>query len=197
MWSKIPSTFINYHQQESITINFCKLPGQLARPERDCKSISHNSDVKMSAMASQATSLMIVYSTIYSGADQRKHQIRKSKGYVYSIWVYKVLGIWKGYYRVKNHKFHAWNCEPSQEIIINIWNTTSKLHTLVLKCEPKSGLSCRRQVVHPRTQTPQGESVAKHETPQLIILSIACKYEVQGNLFSPLFEKQNPWTKTS
>ena len=28
------------------------------------------------------------------------HQIRKSKDYVYGIWVYKVLGIWKGYYRV-------------------------------------------------------------------------------------------------
>ena len=38
-------------------------------------------------------------------------------------------------------------------------------------------------------QTPQGESVAKPETPLLIILSIACKYEVHGNLFSPLFEK--------
>ena len=30
-------------------------------------------------------------------------QIRKSKDYVYGIWVYKVLGIWNGYYRVKNH----------------------------------------------------------------------------------------------
>ena len=28
--------------------------------------------------------------------------IRKSKDYVYDIWVYKALGIWKGYYRVKN-----------------------------------------------------------------------------------------------
>ena len=29
-----------------------------------------------------------------------KEFIRKSKDYVYGIWVYKVLGIWKGYYRV-------------------------------------------------------------------------------------------------
>ena len=28
-------------------------------------------------------------------------QIRKSKDYVYGIWVYKALDIWKGYYRVK------------------------------------------------------------------------------------------------
>ena len=27
--------------------------------------------------------------------------IRKSKDYVYGIWMYKALDIWKGYYRVK------------------------------------------------------------------------------------------------
>ena len=47
--------------------------------------------------------------------------------------------------------------------------------TLILKCELRSGLSFRRQVVHPRPQTPQAESVAKPETPPLIILSLACK----------------------
>ena len=36
--------------------------------------LGHYSDVKMGAMASQITSLTIVYSTVYSGADQRKHQ---------------------------------------------------------------------------------------------------------------------------
>ena len=36
--------------------------------------ISHYNDVIMSTMASQITSLTIVYSTVYSGADQRKHQ---------------------------------------------------------------------------------------------------------------------------
>ena len=34
----------------------------------------HYGDVIMSAIASQITSLMIVYSTVYSGADQGKHQ---------------------------------------------------------------------------------------------------------------------------
>ena len=34
----------------------------------------HYSAVTMSAMASQITSLTIVYSTVYSGADKRKHQ---------------------------------------------------------------------------------------------------------------------------
>ena len=39
----------------------------------------------MSAMASQITSLTIVYSTIYSGADQRKHQICASLAFVWEI----------------------------------------------------------------------------------------------------------------
>ena len=36
--------------------------------------IMHYRDVIMSAMGSQITSHTIVYSTVYSGADQRKHQ---------------------------------------------------------------------------------------------------------------------------
>ena len=36
-------------------------------------SVLHYSDVIIRAMASQITSLTIVYSTVYSGADQRKH----------------------------------------------------------------------------------------------------------------------------
>ena len=34
----------------------------------------HYNDVIMGAIASQITSLTIVYSTVYSGADQRKHE---------------------------------------------------------------------------------------------------------------------------
>ena len=37
-------------------------------------STSHYNDVIMSEMASQITSFTIVYSTVYSGVDQRKHQ---------------------------------------------------------------------------------------------------------------------------
>ena len=33
-------------------------------------TVMHNNDVIMSAIASQITSLTIVYSTVYSGADQ-------------------------------------------------------------------------------------------------------------------------------
>ena len=45
----------------------------------------HYSDVIMGAMASQITSLTIVYSTVYSGADQRKHQSSASLAFVREI----------------------------------------------------------------------------------------------------------------
>ena len=42
----------------------------------------HYSDATMGTMASQITSLSIVYSTVYSGADQRKHQSSVSLAFV-------------------------------------------------------------------------------------------------------------------
>ena len=39
----------------------------------------------MGAIASQITSLTIVYSTVYSGADQRKHQSSVSMAFVRGI----------------------------------------------------------------------------------------------------------------
>ena len=45
----------------------------------------HYSDVIMGAFASQITSLTIVYSTVHSGADQRKHQNSASLAFVRGI----------------------------------------------------------------------------------------------------------------
>ena len=45
----------------------------------------HYSDVTMGAMASRITSLPIVYLTVYSGADQRKHQSSVSLAFVRGI----------------------------------------------------------------------------------------------------------------
>ena len=48
-------------------------------------SSSHYNDVIMSAMMSQITSLKIVYSAVYSGADQRKHQSSASLAFVWGL----------------------------------------------------------------------------------------------------------------
>ena len=45
----------------------------------------HYNDVTMGAMASQITSLAIVYSTVYSNADERKHQSYASMAFVRGI----------------------------------------------------------------------------------------------------------------
>ena len=45
----------------------------------------HYNDAAMSSMASQITSLTIVYSTVYSDADQRKHQSSASLAFVREI----------------------------------------------------------------------------------------------------------------
>ena len=49
------------------------------------KTEEHYSDVIMGAMAFQITSLTIVYSTVYSGADQGKHQSSASVAFVRGI----------------------------------------------------------------------------------------------------------------
>ena len=45
----------------------------------------NNSNDVMSTIASQITNLTIVYSTVYSGADQRKHQSSASLAFVWGI----------------------------------------------------------------------------------------------------------------
>ena len=49
------------------------------------KTSKHFSDVIMGAMASQITSLTIVYSTVYSEAEQRKHQSSASLAFLRGI----------------------------------------------------------------------------------------------------------------
>ena len=63
---------------------------------RKRKQFNQYNDVIIGAMASQITSLTIVYSSIYSGADQRKHQssaslasVRESTGH---RWIPRTYG---------------------------------------------------------------------------------------------------------
>ena len=59
----------------------------------------HYNDVMMSAMASQITSLTIVYLTICSGADQRKHisaSLAFAMGFTGDRWIPRTNGQWRG-----------------------------------------------------------------------------------------------------
>ena len=60
----------------------------------------HYNDVIMTTIASQITSLAVVYSTLYSDADQRKHQSSASLAFVWGIhrdrWIPRTKGELRG-----------------------------------------------------------------------------------------------------
>ena len=66
----------------------------------------------MSAMASQITSLTIVYSTVYSGADQRKHQSSASLAFVRGIHRLPVNSLHKGPV--------TWEIFPFDDVFMNL-----------------------------------------------------------------------------
>ena len=68
--------YLNINEKGIMLINLCSIhrkPGL------------HYNDVIIGAMASQIASLVIVYSSVYSGADQRKHQSSASLAFVRGI----------------------------------------------------------------------------------------------------------------
>ena len=64
-----------------LNIKFSFICGEHPRRVRK----SHYNDVIMGMKASEITSLTIVYSTVYSGADQRKYQSSASLAFVWGI----------------------------------------------------------------------------------------------------------------
>ena len=79
----------------------------------------------MGAMASQITSLMIVYSTVYSGADQRKHQSSASLAFV------------RGIHRWPVNSLHKWpvmqKMFPFDEVIMEmLLNPLTTFYFLIL-----------------------------------------------------------------
>ena len=66
----------------------------------------HYSDVRMGTMGSQNTSLTVVYSTVYSGADQRKHQSSASLAFVRGIHRWPVNSMHKWPVTRKTFPFH-------------------------------------------------------------------------------------------
>ena len=76
--------------------------------------VDHYGDVVMGAIASQITSLTIVYSTVYSDADQRKHQSSASLAFV------------RGIHRGPVNSPHKWPVTrkmfPFDDVIMLLWS---------------------------------------------------------------------------
>ena len=82
----------------------------------------HCNDVIMGAMASQITSLTIVYSTVYSDADQRKHQSSASLTFVWPVnfphkWpVTRNVSIWwRHHHEHKQQSIFFYSCGYASE----------------------------------------------------------------------------------
>ena len=61
-------------------------PGDRGLPAQKASTAElHYDDIIMGAIACQITSLTVVYSTVYSDADQRKHQSSSSLAFVWGI----------------------------------------------------------------------------------------------------------------
>ena len=82
------------------------------------KQLHHNNDVIMTWIASQITSLTVVYSIVYSDADQRKHQSSALLAFVWGIhrdrWIPRAKG------QLRGKCFHlmtsSWHSKKSQVI---------------------------------------------------------------------------------
>ena len=77
------------------------------------KNIRHYDDVIMGAIASQITSLTIVYTTVYSDADHRKHQSSVSLAFVRGIHRRPVNSPHKGPV--------TWKMFPFDDVIMIYW----------------------------------------------------------------------------
>ena len=68
-----------------LVARWLEMVGTSRDPTIYSSAFSHYNDVIMSTMASQIASLTIVYPTVYSGPDQRKHQSSASLAFVRGI----------------------------------------------------------------------------------------------------------------
>ena len=75
----------------------------------------------MNAMASQIISLTIVCLTVYSGADQRKHQSSASLAFVWGIHLWPVNSPHKGPVTRKYFYSMTSSCWDVQQAVINRW----------------------------------------------------------------------------
>ena len=97
-------------------------------------------------MASQITSLTIVYSTVYSGADQSKHQISASLAFVRGIQRWPVNSPRKGPLTQKMFPFHD---VIMKEDMLRGYSNTTNGHRATYPYTPISQIPpCTRQISH-------------------------------------------------
>ena len=98
-------------------VNHINLPSARSH---DIHLMSHYNDVIMGSMAFQITSLAVVYSTVYSGTDQRHHQRSAT------------LALVRGIHRWSVNSHHKWPVTrkrfPSDDVIMIFIGNTDGIH---------------------------------------------------------------------
>ena len=94
---------------------FCNVEKWYSNSKYQCAILTYSSDVIMGAMASQIAGLTIVYKTVYSGADKRKHQSSALLAFV------------RGIHRWPVNSPHKWPVTrkmfPFDDVIMNCMHT--------------------------------------------------------------------------
>ena len=97
MWNVYQTTTLLYKENAFENV-VSKMVAILSRPQYQgisgviAKTVQiHYNDVRMTTMASQITSLVVGYSAVFSGADQRKHQSSASLAFV-DRWIPRTNG---------------------------------------------------------------------------------------------------------
>ena len=93
--------FVDWHSSNSSFISKRKTLRPIFQSNTSSSNLLiHYIDVIMTTMVSQITSLTVVYSTVYSNADQRKHQSSASLAFVWGIhrarWIPRTKGQLRG-----------------------------------------------------------------------------------------------------
>ena len=112
--SKVQSTYAPFSNKSySRDLTVCQVTRVASKwLPAEIPSSCHYNDVIMSAMTSQIASLTICYSTVYSCADQRKHQSSASLAFVRGIHRWPVNSPHKGPV--------IWKTFPFDEVIMYI-----------------------------------------------------------------------------
>ena len=104
---------------------------KIHEPGLRCKF--HYIDVIMTAMPSQFTSLTVVYSTVYSDADQRKHQSSASLAFVWGIHRDQWIPSTKGQLRAKYFHLMTSSCYTTLGLVwwvgISIFGVITAYHS--------------------------------------------------------------------
>ena len=118
------------------------------RPRQNGRHFPHYIDVIMTTMASQITSLTVVYSTVYSDADHRKHQSSASLAFVWGIhrdrWIPRTKGQLRGKcFHLMTSSWDIFKCVFFNE---NVW-ITIKISLTFVPQGPVNNISALIQIM--------------------------------------------------